>query len=183
ASFNSKDFENACEQIRVHRRQERGQSCVSEWAAEAVAGGDGARDQAERPVLEDKGVHPFVVGEGDDGEADDEGDEHHQNVGLETFWRGFCRHSFLALSAWASRPRDSRRDASATFRRYVFSIDGRLEAGRSSRDTSSPALLDRARQGARRDEGGLPTLRRTLASGAGNLRVENSASRLARSLP
>ena len=75
--LDSENLEDAREQVGVHGRQERGQSSVGERAAEAVAGGDGARDSAEGPMLQNEGIHPIGVEKGDDGEADEEGHQHH----------------------------------------------------------------------------------------------------------
>ena len=101
--FNPENFENARQQIRVDGRQERGQSRVGEGAAEAVAGDDGAGDPSEGPMLEHERIHPVVVEKGNDGEADGEGDERHQDVRLNGSRRRFCGHEW----------RNSRRSATS----------------------------------------------------------------------
>ncbi len=52
----------------------------AKWAAEAVAGDDGPRDQSEGPVLKNKGIHPVAVDKWNDRQSNGERDKNHQNI-------------------------------------------------------------------------------------------------------
>ena len=83
-----KDLKDAGENVAVHRRQQRRRARVSKRTPETVAGNNRTGNSAEGPVLEDEGIHPFVVEKRNDSEANRESDHDHESVRLEAGCRG-----------------------------------------------------------------------------------------------
>ena len=88
-----------------------------------MAGCDGTRDPSKGPVLEHERIHPVVVDERNDGEANGQSGENHRNIGWDASLRGTVGwHEFVGATCGDETSRDSRRDAGATFLRAAFSV-------------------------------------------------------------